>query len=133
VTNGNHPLGSDDMVIFFADNITSFKGQEFGVRFVLKSDIIFGYVQDGPQYFTQVPLISHDGELHRYSIKVSRNGTNNIFTWSVDDVVKGSLIHPSTIDYTKLAYWTVMTTHRLSNGWDSAGDYLQVGDFWIFV
>ncbi len=133
VTNGNHPLGSDDMVVFFADNITSFKGQEFGVRFIAKSGIIFGYVQDGPKYFTQVQLISNDGDLHRYSINISRDGTNDIFTWSVDDVVKGSLTHPSTYDYTELLYWTVMTTHRLSNGWDSTGDYMQAGDFQVLA
>jgi len=121
------PNPYDEMVIFVANDIINWEGQEFGIRCSLKDNVLYGYVQDGNgkpggvSYFKNIPLGAGDGSEHSYKILVQKTRDSYLFQFYIDNQITGKVNHSGFLDHTTYKYYVVMTTHRWESGWDSTG------------
>jgi hypothetical protein len=125
-------LGFDEMVIFATSDTLSYKGTEFGIRMDLKDGFIFGYVQEPSEYYGEVnfqmlPLTFNDGIIHHYTLITS--GSNVSFY--IDGIDYGNLSFSCNNDYSNFTFSIIAVVHRFSDGWDSNGDNMMVGNFTI--
>jgi hypothetical protein len=125
-------LGFDEMAIFLASNTANYKGTEFGIRMGLNNGFIYGYIQEpcgdgGDVDFQMLPLTLNDGMLHHYTLVTS--GSN--ISFFVDGVDYGYLAFPSCNDYSSLSFSVLAVVHRFSDNWDSYGDSLVAGSFYL--
>lgn len=122
-------INYDEMAVFTADNIINFTGQEFGFRLDMKTNILYGYVQEGTgqpagvtQFLNVILDNNPDGKRHYYIAKT--DGKN--FYYYIDDIFNGSISIVSTKDYSNINYYLVATTHRQETGWLSNGSRLVI-------
>ena len=126
----------NEMVVFFTNNIVSYKGLEIGVvaYFSNGDGEIWGYYQDGlgvtTYLFEVVELIDNDLERHHYEIDLSESDGINFFTWKVDGVIRAEVEYESDLgsSYASNSYNSVYTCHRVTEDWDATGTYLLAGN-----
>jgi hypothetical protein len=125
-------LGFDEMAIFATSNTSTYKGAEFGIRMDLKDGFVYAYVQEpngsyGDVNFKMQELIPNDGIIHHYTLIILSTGVS----FSIDGIEYGYLIFPSNTDYSNLGFSICAVVHRFSDGWDSDGDNMITGNFFI--
>ncbi|MGA2682658.1 MAG: hypothetical protein ABSF44_12755 [Candidatus Bathyarchaeia archaeon] len=122
-------LGFDEMTIFAASNTTTYKGTEFGVRMDLQDGFIYGYVQEpngfGDVDFQMQQLMPNDGAMHHYALIMWGSGVS---FW-IDGTDYGYLNFASGTDYSGLSFSICAAVHRFTDGWESSGDNMVVGNF----
>ncbi|MDE1849588.1 MAG: hypothetical protein KGI00_02550 [Candidatus Micrarchaeota archaeon] len=126
----------DEMVVLAANDISTWDGQEFGIRLRMDNGMIYGYIQDGRHimsgnpnnHFVDAELIRNDGKAHRYRIRVDREGKRDAIGFWVDGKPRNRIVFAPRQEFTKQRYYVVMTTHRWGNGWDSGGSKMEVND-----
>ena len=123
-------FGFDEIVIFATSNTANYKGTEFGIRLDLQDGVIYGYIQEpngnfGEINFEMQKLMPNDGIMHHYTLIML--GSAVIFC--IDGTECGYLNFPSNIDYSSLGFSICAVVHRFTNGWDSSGDNMIVGNF----
>jgi hypothetical protein len=125
-------LGFDEMVIFAASNTTTYKGTEFGIRMDLKDGFVYGYLQEpngnyGCVCFNMQELIFNDGIMHHYTLIMSGTAVS----FCIDGIEYGNLIFPSNTNYSNLGFSICAVVHRFTDGWDSSGDNMIAGNFFL--
>lgn len=123
-------FGFDEMVIFAASNIITYKGTEFGIRMDLKDGLIYGYVQEpndtyGEVSFQMLKLIPNDGIVHHYTLIM----LNSEVSFYIDGVDYGYLNFPTYADYSNLQFSILAVVHRFTDDWDSSGNTMIVKNF----
>jgi hypothetical protein len=123
-------LGFDEMAIFASSNTSTYKGTEFGVRMDLYDGFIYGYIQEpngnnGDVNFRMIELMPNDGITHHYTIIV----LGSEVSFYIDGLENGYLSFSSNNDYSSLSFSICAVVHRFTDGWDSFGDNMIIGNF----
>ena len=132
VTPKINATGFDEMAIFATSDTATYKGTEFGVRMDLMNGSIYGYIQEpsgsyGGVNFIMLQLMANDGAMHHYSLVMSNVGVS----YYVDGVNYGYLIFPSNTNYSSLSFSVCATVHRFTDDWNSSGDGMIAGNFFL--
>ena len=125
-------FGFDEMAIFASSNTSTYKGTEFGVRMDLKDGFIYGYVQEpngsyGDVNFKMQELMPNDGIMHHYTLIM----LGSEIQFRIDGIDYGYLIFPSNTNYSSLGFSICVVVHRFTDGWDSNGDNMVAGNFFL--
>ncbi len=125
-------LGFDEMVIFATSDTNTYKGTEFGIRLDLSIGCIYGYIQEpngvyGEVNFQMLALMPNDGTMHHYTLFLLDSGVS----FCIDGVGYGYLNFPSNTDYSTLSFSICATVHRFTDYWDSDGDNMVAGNFFL--
>jgi len=116
----------NELAVFAASDIVTFKGQEFGFRLSLKDNQLYGYLQDG-KFFKNIRLMNGDKQQHLFEVYFESSGTTFTFHWFVDGIMMGSYAYNSSIPFNELRYNIICTTHRKEGEWSSKGLELIIG------
>jgi len=120
----------NELAVFAASDIATFRGQEFGFRLSLRDNQLYGYVQDG-KFFKNVRLMNGDKQQHVFEVNYESTGTTCTFHWFVDGIIMGSYAYNSSISFKNFKYNIIGTTHRKEGGWSSKGLELIIGKILI--
>ena len=120
------PNEYDELAVFAASDVVTYKGQEFGFRLSLKDNFLYGYVQDG-KFFKNVRLMNGNKLQHVFEVYFENMGTICNFSWFVDGKMMGSYAYNLSISFNKYMYNIVCTTHRKEGEWCSKGLELIIG------
>ena len=74
-----------------------------------------------------IQLMLNDGIMHHYTVIMS--GAAVLFF--IDGINYGNLTYPSNSDYSNLNFSICATVHRFTDGWDSTGDSMTAGNFFL--
>ena len=125
ITQGKPTAFADELVVFAASDVTSYKGFEFGVRLGLTDGVVYGYWQypqaGGGVAFREQPLFPNDGRAHTYSLSLS----GSTISYSVDGQRVCVAVYPT---LPPRAFHVITTAHRESSGWSASGLALAVAD-----
>ena len=122
----------DEIAIFVASNITTFKGQEFGFRISLEDNVIYGFLQDSWGNYKHLKLMDNDGKKHMFEVITTHAEGNDHFKWIIDGIeLREYEDLNSKVSFSKFNYYIIATTHRVSDGWDSEGLGLRIGGIQI--
>ena len=105
VTPEINALGFDEMVIFAATDIATYKGIEFGIRLDLGNGYIYGYIQEpngnyGKVNFQMWKLMLNDGIMHHYTLIMLGSGVS----FCIDGSNYGYLNFISKTNYSNLNF-----------------------------
>jgi hypothetical protein len=125
ITQGKPTAFADELVVFAASDITTYKGFEFGVRLGLTDGMVYGYWQypqaGGGVVFKEQPLFPNDGRAHTYMLSLS----GSTISYSVDGQRVIVAVYPT---LPPRAFHVITTAHRESAGWSASGLALSVAD-----
>jgi hypothetical protein len=117
------PNGSNEESVFIADDVSSFTGHEMGFQKTLNDNALKAYLQTPGGGFYYTTLTVGDNGYHTYKCVVNTSNHNQV-DYYIDGVYKASLNDGQ--NYYGLWYYMVGTTHRLSSGWNSSGEQIEM-------